>query len=302
VPGETVGLLEFGDNAFIRSVIDGIPDIPTAFIRTGELPHPSASPYRLIVDRASYCDPFLQRVMCYWSHGGTYVLNNPFFTRLFDKLSECVLFDRIHINHPATILLPRVNDAEDVREMVAEPKWSAISERVGFPCIIKPVDGYAWEDVSTVGDLSALQEIHGSFTHGRTFIVQELIRYESYYRAFCVNRRDIFITRWNPMPYDMGEYSLPAPHELDAIEGAIRSKTVELNAALGLDFNAVEWCVTRDGTLYVIDAHNDVPDVRPEKLPRECYDWIVDRFCACIREKLESGERNPVPPDTGRGP
>jgi hypothetical protein len=301
VPGETVGLLEFVDNAFIRSVAAGLPDVPTAFIRTGELPHPSPAPYRLVVDRVSYCDPFLQHVMRYWSHGGTYVLNNPFFTRVYDKLSELYLLDRLSIRHPATILLPRVNLTEDVREIVAQPQWGSIGDRVGFPCILKPVDGYAWQDVFTVEDMATLRGIHESFKDSRTFIVQELIRYESYYRAFCINRSDVFIARWNPMPYDMGEYSLAVPRELDGIEARIRSKTVELNVALGLDFNAVEWCVTRDGTLHVIDAHNDVPDVRPEKLPPECYAWIVERFCACIREKLASGERNAIPPDAWRG-
>jgi len=45
----------------------------------------------------------------------------------------------------------------------------------------------------------------------------------------------------------------------------------------------------------VIDSHNDVPDVRREKLPPPCYDWIVERFCACVREKLASGEHNRWP-------
>jgi hypothetical protein len=297
VSEDRIGLLEFGDNAFIRSVIAGLPGIQTFFIRASELAHPSPAPCRLIVDRVSYCNPFLQQLMRYWSHGGTYVLNNPFFTSVFDKLSELFLLDRLSIRHPVTVLLPRAASAEDVQEIVSPPRWDAIVDTVGFPCILKPVDGYAWQDVFTVKDLPTLRGIHESFKDSRSFIVQELIRYESYYRAFCINRRDVFIARWKPMPYDMGEYSLPKPGELDAIEGPIRGKTLELNAALGLDFNAVEWCVTRDGTLHVIDAHNDVPDVRPEKLPPECYQWIVERFCACIREKLATGERNAMPAD-----
>jgi hypothetical protein len=85
----------------------------------------------------------------------------------------------------------------------------------------------------------------------------------------------------------------------------IQEKTVTLNAALGLDFNAVEWCLAADGTPTIIDSYNDVPDVRPEKLPTDCYNWVVDRFCACIREKLASGETNSLgglPPALDTGP
>jgi hypothetical protein len=73
------------------------------------------------------------------------------------------------------------------------------------------------------------------------------------------------------------------------LEGFIAEKTVELNAALGLDFNSVEWCVTADRKALIIDSNNDVPDVRKEKIPPESYDWIVDRFSACVRETLGSG-------------
>jgi hypothetical protein len=41
----------------------------------------------------------------------------------------------------------------------------------------------------------------------------------------------------------MGEYSLPAQGELGTAEDVIRQKTIQLNAAFRLDFNAVEWCI-----------------------------------------------------------
>ena len=287
-----IGILEFRDNDFIRSIIAGLPDIQTEFIHAGQLPHPSPSPYGVIVDRVSFCDPFLRQMMRYWSLGGAYVLNNPFFTQLFDKLSELLVYDRLHIRHARTVLLPRVNRAEDVTEIVAQPDWGALEGQVGFPCILKPVDGYAWQDVFKVENPATLRSLYESLKDTRTFIVQELVRYESYYRAFYVGTRDVFLVKWNPLPFDMGEYALPGPEAAEEVQVIIREKTVALNAALGLDFNAVEWCVTSEGTPIVIDSYNDVPDVRREKLPPACYDWVVDRFCACVRARLASGERN----------
>jgi hypothetical protein len=246
------------------------------------------------VDRVSFCDPYLRHVMRYWSFSGAYVLNDPFFTLVFDKLSELVLYDRHSIKHARTMLLPSRTGNEDVSEMVAEPNWQEIADVIGFPCILKPVDGFAWQDVFKVTDPATLRSIYESLKGRRTLLVQELVSYVAYYRAFCVNARDVSIVRWTPRPFDEGAYSLPSPGELGPAEDLMRRQTIELNAALGLDFNAVEWCITSDGTPVVIDSYNDVPDVRREKLPREAYDWVVDRFCACIREKLGSGDRNRI--------
>ena len=302
-----VGILEFGDNEFIRSVIAGLEDIKPELLRVGQLSHPSTPPCRVIVDRVSFCDPFLRHVMRYWSLGGAYVLNNPFFTLVFDKLSEMLFYDRLSIAHARTVLLPRANRAEDVREIVAEPDWGAIEERIGFPCILKPVDGYAWQDVFRVENPATLRTLYESLKESRTLIVQELIAYTDYFRAFCVNRRDVKLVRWTPQPFDRGEYAMLDPSDTGSVHTIIQQKTVALNAALGLDFNAVEWCLTADGTPTIIDSYNDVPDVRPEKLPPDCYTWVVDRFCECIREKLASGETNSLgsPPhalETGAPP
>ncbi len=294
---QSIGILEFRDNDFIRSVVTALGDLTVEFIKAGQLEHPRPCPFRVIVDRASFCDPFLRQVMRYWSVGGTYVLNNPFFTLVLDKLSELHLYDALSINHARTILIPSGARTEDTTEMTAEPDWDAIGQRVGFPCIIKPVDGYAWQDVFRAEDLSTLRSLYESLRSRHTLIVQELVPYTAYYRAFCVDRREVFLCRWAPLPFDRGVYSLPALGELDrSTEDFIREKTVLLNKGLGLDFNAVEWCITSAGVPTVIDSYNDVPDVRREKLPPECYDWVVGRFCACVREKAASGECNaPLP-------
>jgi hypothetical protein len=299
-----VGILEFRDNDFALSVAAGLSDLGPEFIRAGALRMPSPSPYRVIIDRVSFCDPFLRELMRCWSLGGAYVLNDPFYTLTSDKLSDLLACDRLSIPRPRTVLLPRHNDAEDVREMVAEPDWEAVAAEVSFPCILKPVDGYAWQDVFRIESLVELQARYLALRSRRTLIVQELVQYIEYYRAFCVGGRDVLVTAWTPRPLDAGEYAEADRASLGDAGAFIETKTAELNGVLGLDFNSVEWCVTKDGLPVVIDSCNDVPDVRKEKLPGSCYDWIVDRFCACVREKFSSGERNRGaglldPPGTG---
>jgi len=289
-----VGILEFKDNAFIRGVVQRLSDLDTEFIRFGELIHPRPSPYRVIIDRVSFCDSYLRTVLRYWARGGAYVINNPFFTLTTDKLTELLLYDSLGIRHPRTVVLPRINHAEDVREIVAPPDWNEVEERVGFPCILKPVDGYGWQDVFRAETPVALRSLYESLSDSRVLMVQELIQHVDYVRAFCIESRDVFLVRWTPRPFDMAEYSLLGRGDLADVSDELVKKTAALTEAQGLDFNTVEWSITKDRAAVVIDSYNDVPDVRPEKLPAPCYEWVLDKFSACVRRKLVSDQANPV--------
>ena len=287
-----VGILEFQDNTFIREVASRLSDLAPQFIRQGELAHPHPSPYRVIIDRVSFCDPYLRTIVRYWSRAGAYVINNPFFTHTTDKLSELLLYDSLGIHHPRTVVLPRINRVEDVKELVAPPDWKQVEERVGFPCILKPVDGYGWQDVFRVETPLALRSLYESLADSRVLMAQELIEHVDYVRAFCLESRDVFLVRWTPRPFDMAEYSLLGSDDLKVVRDDVTRKTAALTEAQGLDFNAVEWSITKNGSPVVIDSYNDVPDVRPEKLPLPCYEWVVDRFCTCVRNKVASGQMN----------
>ncbi len=290
-----VGLLEYSDNDFIQAVAAGLSGLDVGYIKLSELSHPAPSPYRLVIDRVSFADPFLREVMKYWSLRGSYVLNNPFYTLMADKLTDLLVCETLGIPHPKTVLLPKVNLTEDMREIVFEPDWEAIRGSLPFPCIVKPVDGYAWQDVFRAEDLNELKRLHENLKGRRVLMAQEYIPWTEYYRVFCVDRRDVLIMAWSPKPLDMGEYRCVDASDSREVFSFMKRKTAEFNAAVGLDFNSIEWCVTGDGRAFVIDSYNDVPDVRKDKIPEPCYGWIVDRFCACVRRILSSGERNVLP-------
>ncbi len=295
-----IGVLEFRENDFITSVIRCLAGIETEYIRLREISHPAPPPYPLVIDRVSFCDPYLREVMRYWSLGGAYIVNNPFYTLTSDKLSDIVCCDRLGIRSPRTMVLPRVNHGEDVREMVEEPDWEKVSREMSFPCILKPVDGYAWQDVFRAETLEELRSLYESLKGRRVLMLQELVLWREYYRAFCVGGKDVLLVKWSPKPFDMGEYAPAEPEAIRDVAGFITEKTAALNRMLGLDFNSIEWCVTREREAVLIDSYNDVPDVRKAKIPPESYEWIVDRFCSCVRERLASGARNnPLIPGLG---
>ena len=289
-----VGILEFQDNAFIRAIAERLADLAPQYIRQGEIAHPHPSPYRVIIDRVSFADPYLRTIVRYWSRAGAYVINNPFFTHTTDKFSELLLYDSLGINYPRTVVLPRVNRGEDMKEIVGPPDWSAVEGLVGFPCILKPVDGYGWQNVFRVETPLALRSLYESLADSHVLIVQEFVEHADYVRAFCVESKDVYCVRWTPRPFDMAEYSLLGLEDLKDVRDEVIRKTAALTEAQGLDFNTVEWSITRDSKAVVIDSYNDVPDVRPEKLPPQCYEWILDKFCACVRAKAASDQINVI--------
>ena len=145
---------------------------------------------------------------------------------------------------PGTILLPGRNGTEDVSEMVAEPDWNEIETVIGFPCILKPVDGYAWQDVFKVADLATLRGLFESLKERRTLIVQELISYVGLLQGLLRQRARGVHRPVGAAAIRPGRVLSARAGELGSAEEHIRQKTMELNASLGLDFNAVEWCIT----------------------------------------------------------
>jgi hypothetical protein len=93
----------------------------------------------------------------------------------------------------------------------------------------------------------------------------------------------------------MGQYLYCDPDSVGNVKDWLTSLTIQLNQALGFDVNVVEWCVDGEGRWWIIDAFNEVPDVNPEALPPEYYSWVVDKFAACIIEKVNTGKKNRTP-------
>jgi len=81
-----------------------------------------------------------------------------------------------------------------------------VAEEPGFPCILKPFDGYAWQDVYVVKSAEELQNLYTALSHRYILLAQQLIRYKDYFRVFCFDKRNVLFTRWIPKPLAMGQY------------------------------------------------------------------------------------------------
>lgn len=291
----SIGILELKNDRFINDVISRLSDIQVEFISTFGERVPMESTYRVVIDRLSFRYPFLRELMKSLSLGGAYVINNPFTSLSTNKLIEIQLGSRLGLPFPKTIILPDRSSEVETESLVSQPLLEQVVDEIGLPCILKPFDGYAWEDVYVVNSIDELREKYHSLYSYRILLAQQMIEYTEYYRVFCINKRDVLIIKWIPKPLSMGHYLHSDTDSLGDAKNTLTTLTIKLNTLLDLDMNVVEWCVDREGKWWIIDAFNEVPEVIPEAIPHDYYTWIVDKFAGCINEKLHSDIRNRVP-------
>jgi hypothetical protein len=289
-----VGILESESDRFISDVVSLLSGISVEFIHSGMGKIPIEHRFQVVVDRLSFCTPFLKEIVKALSLNGTYVINNPFTASLTNKLIEIHIGRSLGMSFPKTIVLPDQSAIADNDGVVSQPFLEQVAEEIGLPMILKPFDGYAWEDVYQVNSLDELRKLYLELSSRHVFIAQQLIRFKQYFRAFCFDKRDVLFIRWIPRPMAMGQYIYNEQDFLGNARHRLTDLTIQLNQALDLDVNTMEWCVDEEGRWWVIDAYNEVPDIIPEAIPAEYYTWIVDRFAACIKDKLNTSKRNRV--------
>ncbi len=286
-----IGILELNNDPFILDVMSKLSDLPVDFLTFSDGPAPVSSNYKVVVDRISFRYTYLKEMMKNISLDGTYVINNPFAASVNSKLVETKVFQALEIAFPKSIVLADPALQAELPDMVAEPNWERIADEIGFPCIMKPVYGYAWVDVYELNTLTELKERY-AVGGGRIWLIQRKVCYDQYYRIFCIDKKDVLFVRWIPRPLGLGEYLYTDSRDHEGNRAGIADRVIRLNSCLDMDINVVEWCVDKNGQGWVIDALNEVPDMPKDRIPPEHYWWIVDRFSACVREKLQGDRRN----------
>lgn len=288
---DKIGILELKNDPFAIDLVSRLSDLPVEFLSFAEGLVPVSTDYRVVIDRMSFRYAYLKEMVKNMSLDGTYAVNNPFAASVNSKLVEAKACQALGIPYPKSIVLPDPALREERLGLIAEPNWERVADEVGFPCILKPVYGYAWVDVYVLNTLAELKERYAAGA-GRIWLVQRKVRYDQYYRVFCIGKRDVLFIKWIPRPLGMGEYLYTDSRDATGDRSRIAEKIVRLNSCLDMDINVVEWCVDNSGQEWVIDALNEVPDMPKERMPPEHYWWIVDRCVACVRDKLRGDQRN----------
>lgn len=286
-----VGLLENRGDRFTEDVAQRLNEkgLKVEYMKFAHVEMPIQCDYRIVIDRLSFQDEFLRTIMKSLSLKGTYVINNPFSNLCDDKITEYTICRKMCIPYPRTIAMPKINDETEVVEM---PDLDALN--ITFPVVLKPYRGYAWQDVFFINTLEELKSIYIKNCRKDLYILQDLIRYRTYYRVYAFRYSDPLFIRYlpNEKKYLLSDYS-----DIKDLYERIVSYTIRLHKALDYDFNSLEWAVDENEEPYLIDAFNETPDILPWEIPHEYYSKIIENFCLIVENIYGTDKRNLSPFD-----
>lgn len=238
--------------------------------------------YDVIIDRISQDVPFYRSYLKNAALMGTAVINNPFWWSADEKFFNNCLMTQIGIPVPKTILLPSHQLPDDTssqsfRNLEMPLDWNYIFDYIGFPAYMKPFAGGGWKNVYRVENQEDLFHKH-SETGQLVMMLQEEIKFEDYYRVYCLGRKYVHIMPYAPEnPHHLRYQTEPRTSgkaHTDLMK-TITDYTLKINKALGYDFNTVEFAI-REGVPYAIDFCNPAPDADVNSVGQNNFDWIVE--------------------------
>ncbi|MGQ9629909.1 MAG: ATP-grasp domain-containing protein [bacterium] len=242
--------------------------------KIGETRMLERSPYKVIIDRWSFLVEYLRSYLKTVALSGTYVINNPFMDSADDKFFEYSLATKMGIKVPRTVCLPSFSLPEGLDgevNNISPVNWEKVIDYVGLPAVMKPYDGWAWQDVHKVTNLNDIMEVYRA-SGKRVYVFQEYIKYEHYVRAFVIGGEHTLPIKYNP---ESRCYIWDPQHLTSELGREIVDACRRLNSALNYDFNTVEFAIRR-GEPYAIDFWNTVPEMDPRAIPEEYYNWVLN--------------------------
>jgi len=274
--------------AFIERVnskkIDGIIAEPVYIdkVMQGE-----PSGYAVIFDRISQDVPFYRAYLKNAALCGTTVINNPFWWSADEKFFNNCLATKIGVPVPKTVILPSkdlpTDTSNDSFSNLAYPlDWEGIFKYIGFPAYMKPFAGGGWKSVYQLNSIEEFFEKHAE-TEQLVMMLQEEIKFDEYYRCYCIGGKYVRIMPYEPRNPHALRYVAnfsPSPERYKLMEDIV----LRICHYLGYDFNTVELAI-RDGVPYAIDFCNPAPDAEVTSVGQENFDWVVETAANYAIEK-----------------
>jgi hypothetical protein len=279
-----IGILFGQENSFPEAFVNyinskKINDISAEFVKVDAVTQGMPCEYSVIIDRISHDIPFYRSYLKNAALNGTAVINNPFWWSADEKFFNNALATKISAAVPKTILLPSKEQPEDTNErsfrnLTYPLNWDNIFNYIGFPAFLKPYSGGGWKNVYKVKNKEEFFNAYNE-TGRLVMMLQEEIVFTDYFRCYCIDRKYVHIMQYDPsQPQHLRYVKNSLPVE-DKLKEKIIQDTIDINSALGYDFNTVEFAV-RDGVPYAIDFCNPAPDADINSVGEENFNWIVE--------------------------
>lgn len=292
-----IGMLHGKERSFPEAFVERVnskkmPGIIAEPVRIDKVMQGEATDYAVIFDRISQDVPFYRAYLKNAALCGTTVINNPFWWSADEKFFNNCLATKIDVPVPKTVILPSrdlpADTTADSFSNLAYPlDWEGIFKYIGFPAYMKPFAGGGWKSVYQLNNMDEFFEKHAE-TEQLVMMLQEEIKFDEYYRCYCIGGKHVRI-----MPYEPRN-----PHHLryvaDFKPSAERYKLMEdivlrICRYLGYDFNTVELAL-RDGVPYAIDFCNPAPDAEVTSVGKENFEWVVETAANYAIEKAQANK------------
>ena len=251
----------------------------------------------MVIDRISQDVPFYRGWLKNAALTGTAVVNNPFWWSADEKFFNNALATKIGVSVPRTVLLPSHDHPPDTngnsfRNLAYPLDWQAIFDYVGFPAYFKPFAGGGWKNVYKLENPDQFFQAY-SETGQLVMMLQEEVKFEQYYRCYCIDQRNVRIMPYEPRnPFHLRyAANFDTPKSLwERVHGDV----LKLNQYLGYDFNTVEFAV-RDGEPLAIDFCNPAPDADINSVGKENFEWVIEaaaQMVLCKAREHRPGQNN----------
>ena len=160
-----------------------------------------------------------------------------------------------------------------------------INDLGGFPLYMKPFSGGGWKSVYK---LESEHDLFHSYaeTGQLVMMLQEEIKFESYFRCYCIGGKYVKIMHYEPRNPHHLRYA--AHFDIsDELRQRMHDLVLTICQGLGYDFNTVEFAV-RDGVPMAIDFCNPAPDADINSVGPENFEWVVETAATYAIEKAKA--------------
>jgi hypothetical protein len=290
-----IGVLHGKERSFPEALVErinskNISGIVAEPVKIDMVAQGEPSGYAVIFDRISQDVPFYRAYLKNAALCGTAVINNPFWWSADEKFFNNCLATQIGVPVPKTVILPSRDlptdtSSESFSNLAYPLDWDRIFKYIGFPAYMKPHAGGGWKSVYQLNNLDEFFEKHAE-TEQLVMMLQEEIKFDEYYRCYCIGGKNVRIMPYEPRnPHHLryvADFS-PSPERYKLMEDIV----LRICQYLGYDFNTVELAI-RDGVPYAIDFCNPAPDAEVTSVGQENFDWVVENVANYAIERAQS--------------
>lgn len=291
-----IGVLHGMERSFPEAFVErinkmGLKDITASPVEVDVVEQGADCGYDVIVDRISQDVPFYRAYLKNAASSGAAVINNPFWWSADEKFFNNALALKIGVPVPKTVILPSHEKPTDTQDasfsnLKFPLSWEKIFEHIGWPAYMKPHSGGGWKSVYKLRGPDEFFEAYRQ-TAQLVMMLQEEIIFDDYFRCYCLGRKHIRIMQYEPRNPHHLRYAVEKGPASAKLLKLVHDYVLQLNNALGYDFNTVEMAV-RNGVPYAIDFCNPAPDAEVSSVGQENFEWVVEHAAKMAVDRAKS--------------